>query len=383
MSQEDYYKTLGVDRSADAGEIKKAYRKLAMQYHPDRNPDNAEAEQKFKEVSLAYEILKDAEKRKAYDRFGHEAFEGGAGGFDPSSGFAGGFDFSGSGFSDIFEDLFGEMGGGGRKRQATMNRRGADLRYNLEISLDEAFNGEQQNIRILTAAKCDTCEGTGSEDKAAPVVCDSCAGSGRVRMQQGFFTIERTCATCQGTGYKIENGCNKCEGSGRSKTYRNLAVNVPAGVEEGTRIRLSGEGEAGIRGGEPGDLYIFVSIKPHKFFKRDGADINCTMPVKMTTAALGGMVEVPTLEGKRARITVPAGTQTHDKFRLKGKGMPIMRSTSTGDMYVHVLVETPVKLDKKQKELLEQFDEMSDKRSSPKSEGFFDKIKELWDDIKE
>ncbi len=371
MTKEDYYTTLGVGRDASETELKKAYRKLAMQYHPDKNPGDKKAEEKFKSISEAYEILKDKERREMYDRFGHSAFEG-------SGAPGGGFDFSATGFSDIFDDLFGEFGVGGRRRQQETKRRGADLRYNLEISLEDAYKGKQQTLKIATASVCTTCNGTGSADKADPETCPTCGGEGKVRAQQGFFTVERTCHTCHGLGTVIKNPCRTCRGEGRVKKEKSLAVNIPAGVEEGTRIRLSSEGEAGLRGGQAGDLYIFVSIKQHPLFKRQGDDLHCTVPIPMTTAALGGEIEVPTLEGKRARLTIPSGTQAHDKFRLRGKGMSIMRSGAFGDMYVHAMVETPVKLNKKQKELLEEFAELTDKTSSPKTEKFFSKVKELW-----
>ncbi|NDF12604.1 MAG: molecular chaperone DnaJ [Proteobacteria bacterium] len=381
----DYYELLGVKRDASPDELKKAYRSLAMKYHPDKNPDNKEAEKKFKEINQAYEVLKDKDKRAAYDRFGHSAFEQGGPG---AAGFGGGgFDFSGSNFGDIFEDLFSDLGfgggarGGQRRQQA--NRRGSDLRYNLEINLEDAYNGKQQDISVTTSAKCDMCEGTGSADKSEPVTCSTCNGAGKIRMQQGFFAIERPCNACGGTGQMIKNPCKTCSGQGRVKKQKNLVVNIPSGVEEGTRIRLTGEGEAGLRGGQAGDLYIFLSIKPHNIFKREGKDIHCTVPIKMTAAALGGSIDVPVLDGSKARINIPAGTQTNDTFRLKGKGMTVMRSSSMGDMYVHVSVETPVKLNAKQKELMKAFDEASGSDSSPKSESFFSKVKELWEDFKE
>jgi molecular chaperone DnaJ len=388
MAEKDYYSVLGVSREAGADEVKKAYRKLAMQFHPDRNPDNPDAEKKFKEINQAYDVLKDPEKKAAYDRFGHAAFEagmgggGGAGGGPGNFGFgAAGFDFGNSSFSDIFDDLFGELGG--RRRGGKASLRGGDLRYNLEISLEEAFKGKQQSIKITAPVTCETCHGTGSADKSPAIACAACGGGGKVRMQQGFFTIERTCSKCQGTGQVVTNPCKTCEGLGRTRGTKTLNVTIPAGVEEGTRIRVANEGEAGLRGGPAGDLYIFVSITPHKLFKRDGSDIHCSIPIKMTSAALGGTVEVPTLEGVMARLTIPAGTQPDDTFRLKDKGMPVLRAGRRGDMYVHVMVETPVSLTRRQKELLEEFEGISDKRSSPKSESFFNKVKELWDDLKE
>ncbi len=380
----DYYTTLGVNKGADDAEIKRAYRKLAMEYHPDRNPGDEDAEKKFKEINEAYDILKDQQKRAAYDRFGHAAFNGGMGGDGAAGAGTAGFDFS-SNFSDIFEDLFGEFTGArarGRSGGSTAAR-GADLRYNLEIPLEDAFKGKQQTIRITTAVSCEQCGGTGAAKGTAAEVCPTCSGTGRIRVQQGFFTIERTCHTCQGTGKIIKNPCKACAGTGKTRKERSLSVNIPAGVEEGTRIRLAGEGEAGFRGGPNGDLYIFVSIKPHKLFRREGANIFCRVPLKFTTAALGGSIEVPTIEGGRVKVNIPAGTQSGHQFRLRGKGMTVLRSNSHGDMYIEVQVETPVKLSRRQRELLEEFDKSAPKHSSPESEGFFSKVKEFWEDLKE
>lgn len=373
MSKQDYYTLLNVSRDADKEELKKAYRKLAMQYHPDRNPDDKEAEKKFKEISEAYEVLKDDQKRAAYDRYGHAAFDGGMGGRGSQGG---GFDFHGS-FSDIFSDLFGDfMGAGGAS--GTARSKGSDLRYNLEISLEDAFKGKQETIRFHTQVECSHCHGSGSADGAAPVTCHTCRGIGKIRAQQGFFTIEKTCPTCHGLGKTITDPCRKCHGEGRTRKEKTLAVNIPAGVEEGTRIRLSGEGEMGFRGGNAGDLYIFITIKQHEIFKRDGADIHCSVPIKMTTATLGGAIEVPCIDGTRAKVSIPAGTQTGDQFRLRNKGMSIMRSKSQGSMYIHAMVETPRNLSKRQKELLEEFEKTADKESSPESEGFFNKVKDFW-----
>lgn len=378
----DFYETLGVAKGASKDELKKAYRKLAMQYHPDRNADNAEAEKKFKEVNEAYDVLKDEQKRAAYDRFGHGAFEGGMGGGAGGMGAgAAGFDFGGS-FADIFEDLFG--GGGMGRGHGNPNTRGADLRYNLAISLEDAFKGAQKNITITTSVACNSCDGSGGEAGSKPTTCPGCNGAGKVRAQQGFFTVERTCQTCHGMGKVIKDPCKKCAGSGRMRKDKSLMVNIPAGVEEGTRIRLAGEGEAGFRGGAEGDLYIFLSVKPHELFKRDGANIHCKVPLSITTAALGGTVEVPTIEGSRVKVNIPAGTQNGRQFRLKGRGMSVMRSQSRGDMYIHANVETPVNLSKKQKELLREFDKNSEgKSNSPESEGFFSKVKDFWEDLKE
>ena len=390
MAKADYYALLGVEKNASKDDLKKAFRSQAMKYHPDRNPGDKEAEKKFKELGEAYDVLKDDQKRAAYDRFGHAAFEGGMGGGRPGAGGGagdgfGGFDFS-SNFADIFEDLFGGQAAGGRRGQggAQSNARGADLRYNLSISLEDAFKGAQKTINVTTSVECDTCEGSGGAKGSKPTNCPTCQGQGKIRAQQGFFTIERTCSTCQGMGKIIKDPCTKCAGSGRVRKDKSLNVSIPAGVEEGTRIRLSGEGEAGFRGGPEGDLYIFLSVKPHPIFKREGADIHCKVPINMSTAALGGAVEVPTIDGNRVKVNIPAGTQSGRQFRLKGRGMSVMRSQSRGDMYIHAAVETPVNLSKKQKELLREFDKSSEgKHNSPESEGFFTKVKEFWEDLKE
>ncbi|MFQ5973544.1 MAG: molecular chaperone DnaJ [Alphaproteobacteria bacterium] len=378
MAKRDYYDVLGVDRGASAGELKKAYRKLAMQLHPDRNPNDKEAERKFKEVNEAYDVLKDDERRAAYDRFGHAAFEGAAGA-RPG---AGGFDFAG-GFADIFDEMFGEFMGGRRSGRAST--RGADLRYNLDVTLDDAFAGKQAKIRVPTSVVCDSCSGTGASEGAQPTTCRACHGVGKVRAQQGFFTIERTCPTCQGVGRVIEKPCPSCNGSGRRHKEKMLNVNIPAGVEDGTRIRLAGEGEAGVRGGPPGDLYIFLAVSPHRLFKRDGANLHMRVPIPMTTAALGGTIEVPTIDGARARVNIPAGTQNGHQFRLKSKGMSMLRSRARGDMYIQAQIETPVNLTKHQQELLREFEKTGGNRRShsPEAEGFFAKVKELWDDLKE
>jgi molecular chaperone DnaJ len=376
MAKQDYYEALGVSRDAGADDLKRAYRKLAMQYHPDRNQGDAEAEQKFKEINEAYDVLKDDQKRAAYDQFGHAAFEGG-------NGSAQGFDF-GSGFADIFDEMFGDFMGGGR-RDRTAGSRGSDLRYNLSITLEEAFKGREARIRVPTSVSCDECGGSGAAKGSQPRACTSCRGRGKVRTQQGFFTIERTCPTCQGSGRVIEDPCRACVGSGRVRKEKTLSVNIPAGVEEGTRIRLAGEGEAGLNGGGTGDLYIFVSIEPHRIFERDGANVFCDVPIPMTAAALGGSVEVPTIDGSRAKVAVPAGVQTGHQFRLRGKGMSVLHGAGRGDMYIEIKVETPVNLTKEQKELLEKFAKTSrkggSKATSPQSEGFFAKVKELWEDL--
>lgn len=373
--KEDYYKILGVDKNVDADTLKKTYRKLAMQYHPDRNPNNKEAEKKFKEIAEAYEVLSDSQKKAAYDSYGHSAFDPSSGGF--GGGRSGGFHGGSGGFSDMFNDIFESMmGGGGRHDQ--FNNRGADLRYNLEITLDEAFKGKQTKIKFTTAAACQACNATGSANKAESSRCPTCNGQGRVRMQQGFFAMERTCHACNGSGQVIKNPCSACHGEGRVHKEKTLSVNIPAGVEEGNRIRLTGEGEAGIRGGQAGDLYIFVSVKKHQIFERHGVDLHCHMPIKMSAAILGGNIEVPAIDGVAVKFNIPAGTQTGAKFRLKGKGMPKMNSKQLGDLYIHVIVETPVNLTEEQKKLIEQFAGLETKESHPESESFFKKIKNLF-----
>ncbi len=379
MAKQDYYETLGVAREATADQLKKAYRSLAMKFHPDRNPGDKTAEHKFKEISEAYDVLKDDQKRAAYDRFGHRAFENGGAG----AGHPGGFDFNaGGGFADIFEEMFGEFMGGRRGQQA--RQRGGDLQYKMEITLEEAFAGKQATIRVGALAACETCAGSGAEKGSKPVVCPTCRGSGKLRHAQGFFTVETTCASCHGGGKVIDKPCRACSGQGRSRKEKTLNVTIPPGVEDGTRIRLSGEGEAGMRGSPPGDLYIFLSVQPHKLFQREGANIYCRVPITMVNAVLGGIVEVPTVDGSRARITVPAGTQTGQQFRLRHKGMSVLRSTERGDMFAQITVETPVKLTKRQQELLTEFDKAGrGQQHSPEAEGFFAKVKEFWNELKE
>jgi molecular chaperone DnaJ len=375
MLKRDYYEVLSVSRTASDGEIKTSYRKLAMQWHPDRNPGDKECEAKFKEINEAYDCLKDAQKRAAYDRYGHAAFENGSSGAGGFGGF--GTEFT-SAFSDIFDDLFGGMGGrrGGRSGG---RERGADLRYNLEITLEEAFHGKTAKIELPTNVACETCSGTGAKAGTQPVTCAACQGAGRVRHAQGFFTLERTCVACQGRGSVIKDPCKSCAGAGRVVKERTLEVNIPPGVEDGTRIRLGGEGEAGARGGATGDLYIFLSVSPHQIFQREGADLYCRVPVSMVTAALGGEFDVPTVDGGRANVKIPEGTQTGKRFRLNGKGMPVLRSRAFGDMYVQVAVETPQKLTKRQKELLKEFDKESSKDTQPESAGFFAKMREFFE----
>jgi molecular chaperone DnaJ len=355
--------------------MKVSYRKLAMKWHPDRNPGDKDCEAHFKEINEAYDVLKDGQKRAAYDRFGHAAFEqGGPGG--GQHGF--GADFASS-FSDIFEDLFGM--GGGRRGRGGGRERGADLRYNMEITLEEAYAGKTAQVRIPTSVTCEACSGAGAKAGSKPKTCATCGGAGKVRHTQGFFTLERTCVACQGRGQVIDNPCPNCSGSGRVTRERTLSVNVPAGVEDGTRIRLAGEGEAGVRGGGQGDLYIFLSLLPHPFFQRDGADLHCRVPISMVTAALGGGFDVPTIDGGKTRVKVPDGTQSGRRFRLGGKGMPVLRARETGDMYVQVLVETPQKLNKRQKELLQEFEQQSSRETQPETAGFFSKVKEFLDGL--
>ena len=373
---QDYYETLGISREASAAEIKSAFRKRAMKYHPDQNPDDPEAEKKFKTLGEAYEILSDEQKRAAYDRYGHAAFQNGAGGFGGGAGQG----FNASAFSDIFEDLFGDFmggarGGGGRRGPA----RGADLKYNLEISLADAFSGKKTTITVPGSVTCETCGGTGARPGSEPTTCQTCRGVGRVRVQQGFFTLERTCPTCQGEGKVISDPCTNCGGQGRVNRNRTLAVDVPAGIETGTRIRLSGEGEAGPRGGPEGDLYIFVHVRDHELFERDGPDLYCALPVPMTTAVLGGEVEAPTIDGGRVKISVPEGTQTGKRFRLRNKGMTQLNSKARGDMYVEIQVETPVKLNSRQKELMREFQSECCGDDSPQADNFFKQAKNFWD----
>ena len=379
MAKRDFYEVLGVEKGASADEIKKAYRKKAKELHPDRNADNPEAEAQFKEANNAYEVLKDAEKKAAYDRFGHAAFEGGMGG--GRGGHPGGQGDFASAFSDIFEDLFGGAGfsgGGGGRRRAT---RGSDLRYNLRVTLEEAYAGLQKTINVPTSVACEACSGTGAESGAEPVTCPTCSGMGKVRAQQGFFTVERTCPTCHGAGQTIKNPCQSCGGAGRIEKDRALSVNIPAGVETGTRIRLGGEGEAGLRGGPSGDLYIFIEVQNHALFQRDGTNLFCRVPVSMTSAALGGDIEVPTIDGGRSRVKIPAGSQSGRQMRLRNKGMPALRGGGQGDMFIELAVETPVNLTSRQKEILKEFDGIA-ADNNPESSGFFKKVRSFWDSMK-
>ncbi|MDO5612448.1 MAG: molecular chaperone DnaJ [Paracoccus sp. (in: a-proteobacteria)] len=385
MAKRCYYEVLGVTRGASGDEIKRAYRQKAKELHPDRNKDDQNAESAFKEVNEAYDCLKDDQRKAAYDRFGHAAFEGGGGFGGGRGGHPGDF---GAAFADVFEDLFGDMmgrragGGGGRNRA----QRGQDLRYNLRVSLEEAFTGIQKTITVPGSAACEDCSGTGAEGATQPAACPTCAGMGKVRAQQGFFTVERTCPTCGGQGQIVKNPCKSCHGAGRTERERTLSVNIPAGVETGTRIRLAGEGEAGMRGGPSGDLYIFIEVREHEIFMRDGKALACQVPVSMVTAALGGEVEVPTIDGGRSRVKVPPGSQSGRQMRLRGKGMPPLRhgpgmNGEAGDLLIELIVETPVNLTHRQRELLREFESIK-ADNSPQSAGFFDKVKGFWDGMR-
>ena len=368
MAKKDYYEVLGVNRDASEGEIKKAYRKLAMKHHPDRNPDNPKSEEHFKEAKEAYEILSDAQKRAAYDQYGHAGVDQSHGGGPQGAG----------NFADAFGDIFGDIFGGGSRRSNVY--RGADLRYNLEISLEDAARGTETKIRIPVMAECKTCHGTGAKPGTSPVTCSTCGGHGQVRMQQGFFSIQQTCPKCHGSGKTISSPCTDCHGDGRVKQQKTLSVKIPVGVDEGDRIRLSGEGEAGVNGGPSGDLYVVVHLKQHAIFQRDGADLHCEMPISFTTAALGGEIEIPTLDG-HAKIKVPAETQSGAAFRLRGKGIKALRSSEHGDLMCHVVVETPVKLTEKQKQLLrelEEINQMDSSKHSPRAKSWMSKVKDFF-----
>ncbi len=382
MSKRDYYELLGISKGASADEIKKGYRAKAKELHPDRNADNPNAEAQFKEINEAYEVLKDGDKKAAYDRYGHAAFEGGMGGGQQGGFHGGGGDFS-SAFSDVFDDLFGDFMGGGGRGGGGRNRasRGSDLRYNLRVTLEEAYAGLQKTINVPASVQCDGCSGTGAEGGSEPATCPTCSGMGKVRAQQGFFTVERTCPTCSGMGQIIKNPCKSCGGLGRTEKDRSLSVNIPAGVETGTRIRLSGEGEAGMRGGPSGDLYIFVEVAPHEIFQREGGNLFCRVPVSMASAALGGDIEVPSIDGGRSRVKIPSGSQSGRQMRLRGKGMPAIRSSQVGDMFIELAVETPVNLTSRQKELLREFEELSED-NNPESSSFFSSVKSFWESMK-
>ena len=379
MAKEDYYETLNCSRNASTDELKKAYRKKAKELHPDRNSDNPKAEEQFKAVNEAYDILRDPEKRSAYDRFGHAAFEGGTSnsGFR-ATGQTGDF---GSAFSDVFEDLFGDFMGSSSRRNSQRASRGSDLRYNLNVSLADAYKGKKTIINVPSAVTCDACSGIGSEGGVEATNCPTCAGIGKVRAQQGFFTVERTCPTCAGKGKIIKNPCKNCLGQGRVEKERKLNVTIPAGVETGTRIRLANEGEAGLRGGPNGDLYIFIEVSNHQIFERDAQNLFCRIPISMTTAALGGDLEAPTLDGGKSRVKVPSGVQSGKRLRLKGKGMPSLRGNSFGDLYVELEVETPVNLTSKQKKLLMEFQEIG-VNNNPAESNFFSRVRSFWEDLK-
>jgi molecular chaperone DnaJ len=374
MAKRDFYETLGVSRGASDAELKSAFRKAAMQCHPDRNPGDKASEIRFKEINEAYQTLSDAQKRAAYDRFGHAAFEngGGGGGFGMGEGFA-------SSMADIFDDLFGDVTG--RRGRSSGRERGSDLRYNMEISLEEAFSGKTASLKVPTSVTCEACSGSGAKPGSKPKTCATCGGHGRVRAQQGFFAIERTCPTCQGRGEMIDNPCTACNGAGRVSRERALSVNIPAGVEDGTRIRLASEGEAGMRGGPPGDLYIFLAIKPHPFFQRDGADLYCRVPISMVQAALGGEIGVHTLDGGESKVKIPEGTQSGRQFKIRGKGMPVLRARDFGDLYIQANVETPQNLTRRQRELLAEFDAESSTRTQPEASGFIARMKEFFENL--
>ena len=370
MAKRDFYEILGVVRTASDAELKAAFRKSALLCHPDRHPGDKEAEGRFKELNEAYQCLSDQQKRSAYDRYGHAAFENGGG---MSEGFS-------SSMADIFDDLFGDMMGRSRGRSGGRER-GSDLRYNMEITLEEAFKGKTATVKMPLSVSCEVCTGSGAKPGSKPRACSTCGGQGRVRAQQGFFAIERTCPACGGRGEVIDNPCGACAGTGRVTRERALSVNVPSGVEDGTRIRLAGEGEAGLRGGPAGDLYIFLSVKPHQFFQRDGADLYCRVPISMVQAALGGDFTVPTLDGSDAKVKIPEGTQSGKQFRIKSKGMPVLRSRDFGDLYIQAVVETPQNLTKRQRELLAEFDSVSSTKTNPEADGFFTKMRDFFDNL--
>tara|TARA_Y100000590_G_scaffold281139_1_gene315871 strand:- start:619 stop:1746 length:1128 start_codon:yes stop_codon:yes gene_type:complete len=373
MAKRDYYDVLGVKNNSNADQIKSAYRKLAVKYHPDKNKGDKAAEEKFKEASEAYHVLSNSERKQNYDNFGHAAFENGAGG---RSGFSN-FDFSSS-FSDIFEDFFGEGFGGRSRRSRRTNNRGSDLRYDLSISLEEAFLGKKQDIKFSTSDKCDTCNGSGSKPGHDVGSCSMCGGHGQVRSSQGFFTVQQTCPQCSGSGEEITNPCNSCNGQGKKQTSKRLSVTIPKGVDDGTRIRLAGKGEAGSRGGGSGDLYLFINVDSHDLFKRSEQNLFFECPISIADAALGTDIKIPTIDGGKAKIKIPAGTQSGKQFRLKEKGMPLMRGGGYGDLYVQVNTEVPVSLNREQKDLLEKFREIENEKSNPSIKKFFKKAKSFW-----
>ena len=372
MAKRDFYDVLGVSKTASPEELKSAYRKLAVKHHPDKNPGNKTAEDKFKEASEAYGILSDREKKQNYDNFGHAAFEGGGG--------RQGGGFSGGDFSDIFEDFFGDFGGGGQssRNKRNSNNRGSDLRYDLSITLEEAYEGKKQDIKFSTTEKCNTCKGNGSKPGSSPEKCTYCGGNGKVRSNQGFFTVQQTCPQCAGSGEEITNPCNDCNGQGNKQTSKKISVTIPKGVDDGTRIRLASKGEAGTRGGSSGDLYLFINVHSHALFKRSDENLFFEFPISIADAALGTTIEIPTIDGGRAKIKIPDGTQNGKQFRLKGKGMPYMRGSGNGDLYVQVNTEVPISLNKEQKELLEKFRKIENEKSNPSIKKFFQKAKSFW-----
>ena len=372
MAKKDFYDVLGVNKSSSPEQIKAAYRKLAVKNHPDKNPGNKASEEKFKEASEAYNILSDKGRKQNYDNFGHAAFENGGGG---QGGFSG---FSGSDFSDIFEDFFGDFSGGGRNRERSSNSRGSDLRYDLSITLEEAFTGKKQDIKFSTTEKCKTCKGNGSKPGHSPDRCATCGGNGKVRSNQGFFTIQQTCPQCAESGEEISNPCNDCAGQGNKKASKKLSVSIPKGVDDGTRIRLAGKGEAGSKGGTTGDLYLFINVNSHELFKRSNENLFFEYPISIADASLGTTIEIPTIDGGKAKIKIPEGTQSGKQFRLRGKGMPYMRGSGNGDLYVQINTEVPISLNKEQKELLEKFREIENEKSNPSIKKFFQKAKSFW-----
>tara|TARA_A100001011_G_scaffold366255_1_gene418669 strand:- start:1727 stop:2854 length:1128 start_codon:yes stop_codon:yes gene_type:complete len=373
MAKRDYYEVLGVQKSANKDEIKKAYRKLALKYHPDKNKGDKGAEEKFKEGSEAYHVLSDEKRKANYDQFGHAAFQGGG-----QSGF-GNFDFSSS-FSDIFEDVFGDFGFGssGRSARERRNNRGNDLRYDISIDLNDAFSGKEEKISYTTYKKCKTCSGSGAKPGSKPTSCNYCGGQGRVRSSQGFFTIQQTCPECNGEGEQIKNPCNNCRGGGKTQSNETVSVKIPKGVDDGTRIRIAGRGEAGVKGGSSGDLYLFISVEPHDIFKRSEENLFYELPVSFTDAALGATVEVPSIDGGKTKIKIPSGTQSGKQLRLRGKGMPVLKRNLFGDLYIRVVTEVPTSLTRRQKELLAEFKDLEDNKSNPLIKSFFDKAKKFW-----
>jgi len=371
MAKRDFYDVLGVSKNASPEELKSAYRKLAIKHHPDKNPDDKASEDKFKEAGEAYGILSDAEKKQNYDNFGHAAFQSGGGGRQSGG-------FGGTDFSDIFEDFFGDFGGGGRSRGRSTNNRGSDLRYDLSITLEEAHEGKKQDIKFSTTEKCTTCKGNGSKPGHSPDKCSVCGGNGKVRSNQGFFTVQQTCPQCQGTGEEITNPCSDCNGQGNKQASKKISVAIPKGVDDGTRIRLAGKGEAGNKGGASGDLYLFINVHSHDLFKRSDENLFFEFPISIADAALGTTIEIPTIDGGRAKIKIPDGTQNGKQFRLKGKGMPYMRGSGNGDLYVQINTEVPISLNKEQKELLEKFRKIENEKSNPSIKKFFQKAKSFW-----